>query len=93
MPADWASQVGNPVAYAHPTMSKNPHTFLTNIAGMPGGAMAQAIAIKAQTQIATFFATDGALTIDPDTAAPALPLALFETPIVPPLPEGLNFIP
>jgi len=71
---------------------RNPHTFLTNIAN---GGVAAAIAFKAQNQIATFFATDGAVTIDPDTAPPPLPgfPAVFETPIVPPLPETLNFIP
>jgi hypothetical protein len=55
------------------------------------------IAFKAQAQIATFFSSNGALTIDPDDALPGfLPPGfppLFETPIVPPLPEGLNFLP
>ena len=66
----------NDIAFAaNPTMSKNPHTFLTNIAGTPGGLVASAIAFKAQNQIATFFATNGAITIDPDDAPPALPAA------------------
>jgi len=72
---------------------RNPHTFLTNIAL---GGVSAAVAFKAQTQIATFFASNGALTIDPDDAPPALPAGfppLFEAPIVPPLPEGLNFLP
>jgi len=62
--------------------SKNPHTFLTNIVG-PGAPFAFA----AQQQIATFFASDGLVTIDPDGAGP-----FFETPtsIVP---EDLAFIP
>jgi hypothetical protein len=64
---------------------RNPHTFLTNIAV---AGVAQLSAFQAQAQIAAFFASDGALTIDPDGAGP-----LFETPIVLPLPEGLNFIP
>ncbi len=64
---------------------KNPHTFLTNLAGSPAVAFA---AIEAQTQIAVFFASNGALTIDPDGAGP-----LFETPINGPLPEDLAFIP
>jgi hypothetical protein len=59
----------------------NPHTFLTNITGATA-----ANAFAAQAQIATFFATDGSLTIDPDGGG-----AVFEVPIVPPLPEGLNF--
>jgi hypothetical protein len=62
--------------------SKNPHTFLTNIVG-PGAPFAFA----AQQQIATFFTSDGLVTIDPDGAGP-----FFETPtsIVP---EDLAFIP
>jgi hypothetical protein len=63
--------------------SKNPHTFLTNLSGVPAQA-----AVAAQTQIALFFASDGALTVDPDGAGP-----LFETPIGFPLPEDLFFIP
>ena len=85
----------NDIAFAASAggVPRNPHTFLTNIAGTP---LAAAIAFKAQTQIATFFASDGALTIDPDDAPPPLPPGfppVFETPIVPPLPEGLNYIP
>jgi hypothetical protein len=56
---------------ANPAVSANPHTFLTNIVG-PGAPYAFA----AQNQIATFFASDGATTIDPDTAAGPF----FETP-------------
>lgn len=63
---------------------KNPHTFLTNI-GVPAAAP---MAVAAQTQIALFFATDGATVIDPDGAQ-----SLFEMPIVPPLPETLNYLP
>jgi Bacterial Ig-like domain len=62
--------------------SSNPHTFLTNILG-PG----QPFAYQAQNQIATFFASDGATTIDPDGAAP-----YFETPSTL-FPEDLAFIP
>ena len=62
---------------------KNPHTFLTNLAGASGP-----LAVAAQLQIATFLGTGGAVTIDPDGAGP-----LFETPIVGPLPETLNFLP
>jgi hypothetical protein len=73
---------------------KDPHTFLTNI-GEAG--ISPLVALKAQAQIATFFASNGALTIDPDDALPGLMPpgfpALFETPIVLPLPETLNFIP
>lgn len=58
-----------------------PHTFLNTFS--PAGAAA--VSLQAQAQIATFFATDGAVTIDPDGAGP-----LFETPIGL-LPETLNF--
>jgi hypothetical protein len=60
-----------------------PHTFLNTFAS-PGSV---AVSLAAQAQIATFFATDGAVTIDPDGAGP-----LFETPIGLPLPETLNFL-
>jgi hypothetical protein len=47
-----------------------------------------AVAIGAQEQIAVFFSSDGADVIDPDGLGP-----LFETPIVPPLPEEALFFP
>jgi dienelactone hydrolase len=60
----------------------NPHTFLTGI-----GSLATAlVAIQAQAQMATFFASNGALTIDPDGAGP-----VFEVPISGPLPETTGF--
>jgi hypothetical protein len=79
---------------ANASMAANPHTFLTNIGGTPGGPIASGLAFKGQNQIATFFASNGAMTIDPDDAPPLLPgfPHVFETPIVPPLPEGLNFL-
>jgi len=72
----------NDLAHATFNTSKNPHTFLTNL-GPPGTLFA----LEAQAQIATFFATDGAVTIDPDGAAP-----YFETPTSM-LPEDLAYIP
>jgi hypothetical protein len=39
-------------------------------------------------EIAAFFATNDILILDPDGLGP-----LFEVPIVPPLPETVNFIP
>jgi Bacterial Ig-like domain len=69
---------------ANPALGRNPHAFLTNI-GIPANAP---FALAAQAQIATFFASDGATTIDPDGAAP-----IFETPMVGPPPEDLAFIP
>jgi len=49
---------------------------------------ATAVAVAAQDQIARFFASDGVEVIDPDALG-----ALFETPIVPPLPEDAVFFP
>jgi hypothetical protein len=80
-----ATYFRNDLAFAaNPAVPKNPHTFLTNI----GAAATAPLAVAAQTQIAVFFASNGALTIDPDGAGP-----LFEVPVTLPLPEGLNFIP
>jgi Bacterial virulence factor lipase N-terminal len=82
---DRATLFRNDLAFAaSPGIPKNPHTFLTNIA-IPASVP---YAIAAQSQIAAFFASNGAVTIDPDGPAP-----FFEVPIVLPLPEGLNFIP
>ena len=81
----------DPASPSHPGGApRNPHTFLTSIAVPPPfvPGIAQRVAFQAQAQIASFFASDGSDTIDPDGAGP-----LFETPIVPPLPEGLNFLP
>jgi hypothetical protein len=84
--ADRATFFRNDLAFAATggAISKNPHTFLTNISN-PAAAQ---FAFGAQTQIAAFFTSNGALTLDPDGAGP-----IFEVPIVLPLPEGLNFIP
>jgi hypothetical protein len=72
----------NDLAHTDFGTSKNPHTFLTNITG--AGAL---FALEAQNQIATFFASDGVTTIDPDGAQP-----YFETPSSL-LPEDLAFTP
>jgi len=84
--ADRATFFRNDLAFAATggAIPKNPHTFLTNI----GISAAAPFAVGAQSQIAAFFASNGALTIDPDGAG-----SFFEVPIVPPLPERLNFIP
>lgn len=83
--ADRVTYFRNDLAFAaNPAVAKNPHTFLTNI----GSAAGAAYAVGAQSQIAAFFASHGTLVIDPDGPGP-----FFEVPIVPPLPEGLNFIP
>jgi hypothetical protein len=83
--ADRTTYYRHDLAYAFdPTLPRNPHTFLTNIAS----PQAAPIAVGAQTQIAVFFQSDGAVVIDPDGGGP-----LFEVPIAGPLPEGLNFLP
>jgi Big-like domain-containing protein len=71
---------------ANPAVGRNPHGFLTNHS-MPNPAVAP-FTLAAQTQMATFFASDGATTIDPDGPGP-----IFETPMVGPPPEDLAFIP
>ncbi len=83
--ADRATYFRNDIALAIVPgyTTTNPHTFLTNLAG--AGAP---IAVAAQVQLATFLASGGATTIDPDGAGP-----LFETPIAGPLPETLNYLP
>ncbi len=80
--ASRATLFRNDLANAAFGTSTNPHTFLTNIVG-PGAPFA----IAAQTQIATFFASDGATTIDPDGAGP-----YFETPTSM-VPEDLAYLP
>jgi dienelactone hydrolase len=83
---DRATYFRNDLAFAaDPSFPKNPHTFLTGVFSTDGP---RTVALQALGQIATFFSTDGADTIDPDGAG-----ALFETPIAGPLPEVLNFIP
>jgi dienelactone hydrolase len=61
---------------------RNPHGFLAAIVGVRAPTT-----LAAQAQIATFFASNGATTVDPDGPAP-----IFETPIVT-LPEDLGFLP
>jgi len=83
--ADRATYFRNDLAYAlNPAVGRNPHTFLSNI----GTAVQAPYAVAAQTQIALFFASGGTAVIDPDGAG-----AIFEVPILGPLPEGLNFLP
>jgi hypothetical protein len=76
-----------------PPSINNPHPFiyaLSPFAALPPEvrAAANAVALGALEQIAVFFASDGVDVIDPDG-----PGALFETPIVPPLPEDAVFFP
>jgi hypothetical protein len=81
--ANRATLYRNDLAYTlNPATPKNPHTFLTNIA-VPSVAL---YAFEAQAQIAAFFASDGAVTIDPDGPGP-----IFETPTSM-VPEDLAYI-
>jgi hypothetical protein len=97
--ANRATFYRNDLAFNDPTRNptgvevpKDPHAFLLfnpffvpAVFNFPG---VFDITLGAQQQIAEFFASNGTSTIDPDGAGP-----LFEVPIVPPLPEELNFIP
>jgi hypothetical protein len=79
-------RAARPSPPAVPAVPANPHTFITNI----GNATVADLAIAAQHQIGIFFASDGAVTVDPDTAAGPF----FEVPISAgqiPLMEDLNF--
>jgi hypothetical protein len=82
--ADRATFYRNDLAYADdPAVPKNPHAFMISI-NVPA---LMAIAMGAQEQIATFFASDGKEIIHPE------PAKYFEVPIQRPLPEDLNYIP
>jgi hypothetical protein len=82
--ANRATLFRNDLAFAaNPATPKNPHTFLTNI-GVPSVAT---IAVEAQAQMATFLASDGTGTVDPDGPGP-----IFETPTSM-VPEDLAYIP
>jgi hypothetical protein len=82
--ADRATFYRHDVALAEdPTLDRNPHQFLIRVVDNPGE---QLIARGYQSQIATFFASDGRVIIHPE------PRRFFETPIQGPLPEGLNYI-
>jgi Bacterial virulence factor lipase N-terminal len=84
---DRATFYRNDIAFPLGLGLNNPHTFLTSLP--------KPIAIEPQIQIGVFFASDGALTIDPDSVGllPASVPPLFETPIAGPLPEDLGFLP
>lgn len=83
--ADRATFYRHDLAYAeyYPRLQRNPHGFVTIIEN----EAFKGIALGAQEQIAVFFATDGGVIIHPE------PVRFFELPIMPPLPEALNYIP
>jgi pimeloyl-ACP methyl ester carboxylesterase len=81
---DRATYFRNDLAFAdHPGEAlTDPHGFLLSF----NSSFQTQIAGKSQGQIATFFESDGDMIINPDSS-------YFEVPIVPPLPEDLNFLP
>ena len=91
--ADRATFYRGDLAAAVAGVPTNPHEFLTDL----NNPDAFGIALGAQLQIATFFASEVVpgmtpLVIDPDELG-LFPVDVFEVPVVLPLPEGLNFIP
>jgi len=68
-----------------------PHAFLLLANAM--NTNVRAISLKAEQQIASFFASDGTHVIDPDDVSPTLSVPIFEVPIVPQLPEATNYFP
>jgi hypothetical protein len=84
--ADRTVHYRHDLAFAEdPTIPTNPHTFVIVSPTSPN-ALVRSIAQGVQRQIATFFASDGAVIIHPE------PARLFEVPVVGPLPESLNYI-
>jgi len=67
----------------NPSVPKNPHPYFNQIT-VPSLV---SIARGAQEQVATLFDSDGQVVIHPT------PTQYFEVPIIPPLPEELDFIP
>jgi hypothetical protein len=67
-----------------PGLVNYPHTYLYTVQSPPNFAR---VALGAQHQIATFFASDGKTVIHPE------PRELWESPIATPLPEDLYFLP
>jgi hypothetical protein len=96
--ADRTSYYRHDVAFAaDPNIPKNPHQFLLGLPLTPSSTLEPVVEMAKQRQVAEFFALDGQF----DLMDPEINLAdvrtpdgtpLFEVPIVPPLPEDLNFI-
>ena len=66
-----------------------PHIFLVDLFDDANTAQ---VANDTQQEIALFLGSNGINIVSPQTIDPTLPAGLFEVPIVPPLPEGLNYI-
>jgi hypothetical protein len=88
--ADRATFYRHDLAFAeNPALPKNPHGFMVGTNPTMIAPAFRDIALAAQAQIATFFASPDHVVIQP----PGVPEELFEVPIQGPLPEDLNFIP
>jgi hypothetical protein len=84
--ADRTTFYRNDLAFAEDAgVPRNPHKFLTDINDT--NQLAVEIALGAQQQVATFFASNGQTIIHPE------PARFFETPIQGQLPEDFNWIP
>ena len=90
--ADRATYFRNDLMFAAtpglPTFLKDPHGFAFPQPPSFPFPVVNEVALGTQDQWAIFLASDGMLVLDPDGPGP-----LLETPIVPPLPESLSFIP
>src|SRR5262249_34197044 len=83
--ADRTAFYRNDLAFAEdPSVPRDPHAFRNRIDNT--NCLVAAIAVGAQRQTATFFASDGKTIIHPQ------PARFFEVPIKGPLPEELNYI-
>jgi hypothetical protein len=81
--ADRSTFYRHDLAFAEdPRLDRNPHQFLIRV-DVPAE---RPIALAYQGQIATFFASDGQVIMQPE------PARFFEVPILLPLPETLNYI-
>ena len=69
---------------AVPAIPPYPHAFATTVTS--SNPTVRAIALGAQDQAGSFFASNGTTDIHPE------PMRFFEWPIVGPLPEDLNYI-
>jgi hypothetical protein len=88
--ADRATFYRHDLAYADiPGLPKDSHGFMVSKDPNVFNPAFRPIALAAQAQIATFFASDGTEIIQP----PGVPVQYFEVPIQGPLPEDLNYIP
>jgi hypothetical protein len=85
--ADRATLYRNDLAFAEdPNLPRNPHAFMGAMSLASPDPLRVMIALGAQSEVATFFESDGTEIIHPE------PARFFEVPIQGPLPEELNYI-